>query len=144
MDGRLCTFSVDGLVLGVDVLEVRELLRSRVVTPVPLAADGIAGLLNLRGEIVTAVDLRAGLGRPPAAQPAPAHVVVSTDEGPIALGVDGIGEVIDVDPGELQPPPGTVDPAIRELLRGTHLVGGAPLLVLDPGRVLAPSPGASP
>lgn len=140
MEAQLCTFRVDEMVLGVDVLQVREVLRKRVVTPVPLAADGIAGLLNLRGEIVTAVDLRAGLGRPPAAEPAPAHVVVRTDEGPVALGVDEVGEVLSVDPADLQPPPATVDPTVRALLLGTHLIGGAPLLVLDTRRVLAPPP----
>jgi len=145
MDGRLCTFRIDDLVLGVDVLEVREVLRSRVITPVPLATEGIAGLLNLRGEIVTAVDLRAGFGRPPADGPAPAHVVVSTGEGPVALAVDEVGEVLDVDPAALQPPPATVAPAVRALLLGTHLIGGAPLLVLDPRRVLArPPSGARP
>jgi purine-binding chemotaxis protein CheW len=143
MEAQLCTFRVDEMVLGVDVLEVREVLRTRVVTPVPLAADGIAGLLNLRGEIVTAVDLRAGLGRPRSAEPAPAHVVVRTDEGPVALGVDEVGEVLSVDPADLQPPPATVDPTVRQLLLGTHLIGGAPLLVLDPRRVLASSTGAA-
>lgn len=143
MGGQLCTFRVDDLVLGVDVLEVREVLRSRVITPVPLADEGIAGLLNLRGEIVTAVDLRPGLRRPPAAHPGPAHVVVRTGEGPVALGVDEVGEVLDVDPAALQPPPVTVDPAVRALLLGTHLVAGALLLVLDPRRVLASPTGVS-
>lgn len=143
MDGQLCTFRIDDLYLGVDVLEVREVLRSRVITPVPLAAEGIAGLLNLRGEIVTSVDLRPGLGRAPAAGPAPAHVVVSTDQGPVAMGVDEVGEVLDVDPAALQLPPTTVEPAVRALLLGTHLIGDMPLLVLNPRRVLTAPNGAS-
>lgn len=135
---QLCTFQVGDLLLGVDVVEVREVLRARAVTPVPLAGPGIAGLLNLRGEIVTAVDLHALLGTAPARDGrAAVQVVVAGASGPLALGVDSVGEVVDGDPSALQPLPATVAPAVRSLLRGTFLVQGASLLVLDPQRVLA-------
>lgn len=93
---QYCTFYLDGLFLGVDVRKVQEVIRYQEMTRVPLAASVIQGLINLRGQIVTAVDLRRRLelNERPADQH-PMNVVVRTEEGAVSLLVDEIGDVIE-------------------------------------------------
>ena len=88
------TFTVGGLLLGLDVLNVQEVLRSQPFTRVPLAPPAVEGLLNLRGEIVTAVDLRKLLPAFAAHSGAePMNVVVRYRHECISLQVDDIGDV---------------------------------------------------
>ena len=100
------TFSVDDRYVGIPVDRVQEVLLAQPLTPVPLAHAHISGLLNLRGQIVTAIDLRARLGLPARDADAPcANVIVTTDDGPLALLVDRLGDVIPVDDTAFEPPP---------------------------------------
>src|SRR4051812_30912575 len=108
-DRQFCTFVVDGLYLGVDVLKVQEVIRYQELTRVPLVSDVIRGLINLRGQIVTAVDLRRRMGL--AARPAdrlPMNVVVRAGEGVVSLLVDEIGEVVNVGRDAFERPPETL------------------------------------
>ena len=85
--GLYSTFTVADRYLGVPVERVQEVLRAQPITPVPLAHDHIEGLLNMRGQIVTALNLRARLGLPPREPDAPsANVIVMTEDGPLSLG----------------------------------------------------------
>ena len=91
------TFSVHDRYLGVPVDRVQEVLRPQPVTRVPLAHPHIAGLLNLRGRIVTALDLRARLDLPTRADDGGATVIVAGPDGPLALQVDAVGDVVAVE-----------------------------------------------
>src|SRR5580704_502420 len=92
------TFYVDKLYFGIEVLQVQEVLRYQEMTRVPLAPEVIEGLINLRGQIVTAVDMRRRLRLPPrAGTQTPMNMVVRTDDGAVSLLVDEIGDVLDVD-----------------------------------------------
>ena len=92
---QYCTFYLDGHYFGVDVLKVQEVIRYQEMTRVPLAPPVVRGLINLRGQIVTAIDLRRRLDLPdrPADQ-LPVNVVVQTDDGAVSLLVDEIGDVL--------------------------------------------------
>ena len=91
---NFCTFHVGQLYLGVEVLQVQEVLKAQQMTPVPLSDDTVRGLMNLRGQIVTAFDLRRRLGLGDRTDGIPAmNVVVRTPEGPVSLLVDEIGDV---------------------------------------------------
>lgn len=126
------TFTVHDRFLGVPVDRVHEVLRAQPLTPVPLAHAHIAGLLNLRGQIVTALDLRARLGLPSRDPSAPsANVVVQRNDGPLCLVVDGLGDVLTVDDGAFEPPPDTVAAATRHLIKGAFKLDDALLLDLD-------------
>jgi purine-binding chemotaxis protein CheW len=126
------TFVVDDRFLGLPVDRVREVLRAQPLTPVPLAHEHISGLLNLRGQIVTAVELRARLRLPPREAGEPnAHVVVATDHAPVSLVVDRLGDVLAVDEATFEPPPDTVDPDTRPLIKGAFKLDDALLLDLD-------------
>lgn len=136
MGWQLCTFRLGTLDLAVDAQRALEVLRARAVTPVPLAPPGTAGLVNLRGDIVTALDLRERLGA--GGGGGDRHLVVATPEGPVALVVDDVGDVVDADPAALQPPPPTVAAGLRPLLTGAYPAAGALLLVIEPRHLLQP------
>lgn len=130
MTKQLATFVVDGATYGVDVTCVQEALRDLPRTPVPLAGPAVAGLVNLRGQVVLALDLRARLGLP--AGPAERMlVVVTAGADPVALLVDHVGEVVEVSGDQFEPPPGTLAAPLRSLLRGTYKLDGRLLLALD-------------
>ena len=138
MSSQCATFFVDGLHFGVDVLHVQEVIRYQQMTPVPLAPDVVEGLINLRGQIVTALDLRTRLGL--AARPAdrfPMNVVVRTDEGVVSLLVDEIGDVVDVLADEFEPVPETVTSSVAGLVTGVFKRREGLLLQLDVDRAVS-------
>jgi purine-binding chemotaxis protein CheW len=138
---RLATFHVDGALLGVEVDRVQEVVRAVALTPVPLAPAGIAGLMNLRGQIVSALDLRVRLGLPPRAPDAGAvHVVVHTDDGVVGLVADREGDVVDVDPTALAEVPATAGASFRTYITGVHTLERGVLLVLDIDRAVSLDP----
>lgn len=126
------TFLLGDLHFGVEVLKVQEVIRYQEMTRVPLAAPEVRGLINLRGQIVTAIDLRQRLGLPARAgdQP-PMNVVVRSDDGVVSLLVDEIGDVLEVDEDTFEPAPETLAGSARELVRGVYKLKGNLLLVLD-------------
>ena len=131
------TFDVAGFYFGIDVMQVQEVLRYQEMTRVPLAPAVIEGLINLRGQIVTALDMRRRLGLPPRADGKTAmNVVVRTEEGAVSLLVDEIGDVVEVDSASFERPPDNLDPEIRDLVRGIHKLKDRLLLVLDIGQTL--------
>ncbi len=144
-DRHYCTFLLDGALYGIEVRRVREVVRIDEVRPLPLAAPAVRGLVNLRGDILAAIDLRRCLGlaeRPPAETPT--HVITTTAGGLVSFLVDEIGDIVDVDPDACAPPPGTLDPVGRELIRGVYQLADRLLLVLDADRAAAPSDEAQP
>jgi len=135
---QFCTFLVGGRLFGVDVTRVQEVIRYQEMTRVPLASAVISGLINLRGQIVTAIEMRARLGlpeRPP--RDLPMNVVVRAAEGPVSLLVDEIGDVIEVGDESLERVPPTMSAAARELISGVHKLEGQLLLVLDTDRTVS-------
>jgi purine-binding chemotaxis protein CheW len=129
---QLSTFLVGKYLFGVDVSLVQEVVRLQQMTPVPLAPAEIAGLINLRGEVLTAIDLRARLGLPAREADAPcANVIVTTDDGPLALLVDRLGDVVPVEDTAFEPPPETLDAETRRSIKGAYKLDDALLLDLD-------------
>ena len=135
--GQFSTFFVSDLFFGVDVLRVQEVLRFQQMTHVPKAPEVIEGLINLRGQIVTAIDLRRRLRLPPRpGDQMPTNVVIRTDDGAVSLLVDEIGDVLDVDAATYERPPENLDPAAREIIHGVYKLKDRLLLVLDTGRTV--------
>jgi len=130
---QFCTFYVDDILFGVEVLNVQEVLRYQELTEVPLAPSEIQGLINLRGQIITAIDLRNRMNLPPRAEDLlPMNVVVRTNEEVISFLVDSIGDVLEVDEESYEPAPQTVDEATRELISGVYKLKNKRLMmVLD-------------
>ena len=127
---QLCTFRIGALACAVDVRAVQEVLRGQELTPVPLAPPHVAGLLNLRGHIVAAVDLAPTLSQPPTRERA-MNVVVSHDGELVSLLVDSIGEVIDVAPSQWMSPPLTMPASERAVVCAVYRRDDDLVLVLD-------------
>jgi purine-binding chemotaxis protein CheW len=129
---QFCTFHLDQFLFGVDVRKVQEVIRSLKLTRVPLAPEVISGLINLRGEIVTAIDLRRRLElppRPPGVEPM--NVVVQTGAEAVSLLVDAIGAVVTVTPEAFEKPPETLTGVARDLILGAYKLKDRLLLALD-------------
>ncbi|MFA6297785.1 MAG: chemotaxis protein CheW [Nocardioides sp.] len=134
---QCCTFWVDGLFLGVPVEQVQEVLRYQRMTAVPRAPHAVHGLINLRGQIVTALDLRCRLGLPPRPEEElPANVIVRSRGEVVSLLVDAVGDVIDTADAELQPTPANLPPGIQDVLRGVMPLAGSILLIVDADRAV--------
>lgn len=151
---QFATFRLDDRYFGVPVSEVQEVLRYHEMTPVPLVPKVVRGLINLRGQIVTAVDLRQCLGMPEriaapdaggevgsdateAAQAQlPMNVVLQSEAGGVSLLVDSIGDVIEVDEDAFEEPPETLQGPDRELVRGVYKLDSTLLHVLDTARAM--------
>jgi purine-binding chemotaxis protein CheW len=134
---QYCTFFVAGHCFGLDVLKVQEIIRCQEMTPVPLAPPVVRGLINLRGQIVTALDLRRRLElEDRAASELPVNVVVRTDDGAVSLLVDEIGDVLNVPENLFESPPETLKGKARELIRGAYKLPDRLLLVLDAERTV--------
>jgi purine-binding chemotaxis protein CheW len=134
---QFCTFYVDDLFFGVDVQEVQEVFRFEPMTRVPLAPSVVRGLINLRGQIVTALDMRARLDLPPRADDTPPmNVVVRTDDGCVSFLVDEIGDVLEVDDAQCERPPETLTGVARDLVRNVYKLRGKLLLALDVARTV--------
>jgi purine-binding chemotaxis protein CheW len=122
---------------AIDVQTVQEVIRYQQMTDIPLAPEAVCGLINLRGQIVTAIDLRKRLGLPcrPEGQ-LPMNVVVRSDDGAVSLLVDQIGDVQESDMENFESPPETLRGEARQLIRGAYKMKDRLLLILDTERVI--------
>lgn len=132
---RFCTFQLEDYLFGVTLIQVQEVIRPQPMTRVPLAAETVAGLINLRGQIVTAIDLRKllRLGARPEGKPA-MNVIVRTEEGLVSLLVDEIGDVMELAHEDCERPPDTIQGAIREYIDGVYQLPDRLMLVLSSAR----------
>ena len=134
---QMCTFRLARLFFGLEVHHVQEVLKYRELTQVPLAPPEVRGLINLRGQIVTAIDLRRRLGLPERGEGVkPMNIVVRSHEGIVSLLVDEIQDVLSVSDDLFEPTPGALDDNTRQLLSGVYKLENNLLLRLDLDRVL--------
>jgi|SRR5579859_6165607 len=129
---QFCTFYLDKLLFGVELKGVQEVIRSLEMTKVPLASAAVSGLINLRGQVVTAVDLRQRLElepRPPGRLAM--NVVVRSEDGAVSLLADEIGDVVEVEETSFEPPPETLRGPVRTMIVGVHKLSDRLLHVLD-------------
>ena len=135
---QYATFFLNNLFLGVEVLKVQEVIRYQEMTCAPLAPTMVQGLINLRGQIVTAIDLRRRLELP--ARPEgqlPTNIVIRSDDGAVSLLVDEIGDVVEIEDDSYEQPPATLNGVARELVTGVYKLKERLLLVLDTERTIS-------
>lgn len=134
---QFCTFYLEGHCFGVNVLEVQEVFRYQEMTSVPLSPPTITGLINLRGQIITAIDLRRIMNLKDRDEDSmPMNVVVRTSDGVVSLLVDAIGDVLEVPQEMYEKPPENLEGPLRELVRGVYKLEGKLLLILDTEKVI--------
>ena len=129
---QFCTFYLDHCFFGVEVEKVQEVFVYQEMTQIPLAPKVVQGLINLRGQIITAIDLRRCLEMPDREEGVhPMNVVVRTEDGAVSLLVDKIGDVLEASPDDLEPPPETIKGVTRDLVRGVYKLKDKLLLILE-------------
>jgi len=135
---QFATFYLDGLLYGVEVSKVQEVIRYQEMTRVPLASPVVQGLINLRGQIVTALDLRRRINlKDRASDKLPMNVVVRSGDEAVSLLVDEIGDVLEVEDEAFEAPPETLQGVARELIRGVYKLSDRLLLVLNTEKTVA-------
>ncbi len=141
-ENQYCTFSLDDTYFGIDVAQVQEVMHHQAMTRVQPAPPEVKGIINLRGQLVTAVDLRhrLGLSERPADRP-PMNVVLrgNVGEGLVSLLVDEIGDVLTLSDDLFEPPPETLRGEARELIKGAYKLKQRLLLILDTEKALKTS-----
>jgi purine-binding chemotaxis protein CheW len=141
---QYCTFYLGDQYFGLDVLKVQEIVRHQPLTRVPLAHPMVRGLINLRGQIVTAIDLRRRLDLPELTEDLePVNVVLQTDDGAVSLLVDEIGDVLEVSEENFERPPETLQGSARDLIQGAYKLDDQLLVILDPDLIVTVPDGRS-
>tara|TARA_R110000787_G_scaffold8843_9_gene30337 strand:+ start:97 stop:564 length:468 start_codon:yes stop_codon:yes gene_type:complete len=131
------TIMVGAQLCGIDVLKVRDILRPQKITKVPLASREVAGLLNLRGRIVTAINLRGRLGLEPDTSGGEGMSVVIERRGELySLAVDSVGEVLRLSSDAFERNPATLDQVWRQYSQGVYRLKEGLLVVLDDDSLL--------
>lgn len=140
---HICTFFLNNLFFGIDIRHVQEIISDREMTRVPLAPSDICGLINLRGQIVTTINLRCRLeigdstkSISDSEEQLTYNVVVRADNEVVGLLVDNIGDILEFTPDNFEPPPATLKGRLRQMLQGTYKLKDGFLLILDIQKVL--------
>lgn len=132
------TITIADQIFGIPILQVQDVLGAQHVTKVPLAPPAVAGSLNLRGRIVTAIDVRACLGLPPKVKDNSQEmsVVVENQNELYSLMIDKVGDVMSLDQQDYEKSPSTLDPQWRDVSQGIYRLKDKLLVVLDVPRLL--------
>jgi purine-binding chemotaxis protein CheW len=132
------TFEVDGQLLGINVLDVQDVLNPMEIANVPLAGSEVAGLLNLRGRIVTAIDMRQKLGLSAFENRSKCmSIVVEKNQELYSLIVDKVGDVISIPNNQFEQNPPNLKPVWAELASGVYRLEGRIMLVIDINHLLS-------
>lgn len=135
------TATIGGQLFGLPISRVQDVFMPERLTRVPLASSDVAGVLNLRGRIVTAIDLRARLGLPKDDEGRPPMAVGVDMRGEsYGLLIDNIGEVLKLPDDSREVNPVNLDPRMAKMAGGVHRLDGQLMVVLDVDRVLEIAP----
>lgn len=131
------TVEIAGQLFGIAIERVREVFAPERITRVPLSGEEIAGVLNLRGRIVTAIDMRVRLGRP-RSDPSAARMAIGVEKAheDFALLVDRPGDVIEMDVSAIEPTPATLDKSWHVFVEGVYRLEDRLMLILDVDRAI--------
>ncbi|WP_029007425.1 chemotaxis protein CheW [Azospirillum halopraeferens] len=131
------TMTIADQLFGIPVLQVQDVLGHQKITRIPLAPPEVAGSLNLRGRIVTAIDVRLRLNLPGRLRNKPGMSIVVDLRGELySLMVDSVGEVLSLSNDDFERNPATLDPRWREVSTGIYRLNGQLMVVLDVPRLL--------
>jgi purine-binding chemotaxis protein CheW len=133
---QLCGFKIGSGFYAISVLEVQEVIKPQLLTLVPSAPDYVRGLINLRGQIVTAISLRSLFGLKDEHQEEYMNIIVRSGESLYSLMVDEILDVIDVEDSTFEKTPETLEEKIRRFINGVYKLDHKLLILLDLDKIL--------
>ena len=137
---QFATFRFGIHLFGLPIEDVIEINRSLVITPVPLAPSYVAGVVNLRGQILTAIHLGRRLGMPERVSESDGlnNLIIGNREEPVSLLVEGIGDVIAVPEDQIEPPPDLIEGLDTRFVKEVCKLPDRLLIVLDAEALQAP------
>lgn len=131
------TFSINSLYFGFLTAEVVELTKGLDITPVPLGPKAVSGFINLRGQIVSAIDMRIRLGLSPGVFNENTISIFFKYQGTLfGLLVDEVNDILELDQSTFEDPPSNLSSAAQDLIVGVHKLPQKLLLILDPNRII--------
>jgi purine-binding chemotaxis protein CheW len=133
---ELLTVYISGQQFGIPILQVQDVLAEQHVTPIPLSNHVVEGALNLRGRIVTAINVRKRLGLPQPTNERRMSVVVEHENELFSLIIDNVGDVLKLDEDDFDSNPATLDPLWRDVSLGIYRLKSNLLVVLDIPKLL--------
>lgn len=135
---QYCTFFVNDILFGIEVGKIQEVIKYQHMTRVPTANQEIAGLLNLRGQIVIVIDFRSRLHMPPRThEKNPVNIIINTESGGVSLLVDQIGDVLALDESCREEPPRTLKTVEREFVKWVYKLDKSLMLVPDVHKMIS-------
>jgi purine-binding chemotaxis protein CheW len=140
---QFCTFYLDHLLFGIELQKIQEVVTYRELRPVPLAPAVVSGLMNLRGQVVVALELRHLLELAP--RPSnllPICLVVRSASGTVCLLADEVGNVVEVGDESFEPSPKTLSPRLRSVIRAVHKLEQQLMHILDTDHACEIRPGS--
>ncbi len=129
---QFVTFYVGESLFGIEAIRVQEVIRHQDMTPIPLAPQAIQGLINLRGQIVTAVDALFTLGLASGSNcKTPMDIIIATEDGAMSLLVDQIGDVLEVPASSYSAVPDNMPLSQRDMIAGVYKLCDKLMLLLN-------------
>jgi len=140
---QIVVFKLGGEDYGIEINQVREIIRKREITPVPRQPDYVEGVINVRGTIIPVINLKKRFGLPDDPSTQPHTIIVESGEGLVGILVDSVSEVIRVPQDRIHHPPSVSMEANSRYLRGICRVGDRLLIYLDVKKVVSTIPTSS-
>jgi purine-binding chemotaxis protein CheW len=140
--GQYLTFILGGEVFAIGILNIKEIIKYAQLTEVPRMPEFIRGVINLRGSVVPVIDLRSRFGKPASAVSRRTCIVIieviyDDELHVVGMMVDGVNEVLEIAPGEIEPPPSFGAKIRADFIRGMGKVDGKFVIILDVDHVLS-------
>jgi len=131
------TFYIDDFYFGILTTDVTELTKENEITSVPLAPSEVFGLINLRGRIVTAINMRQRLGMTNTPY-SPKNITVFLEHKGELFGllVDGVSDILELDESSFEAPPSNLPHSAKEMILGVYKLSDKLLFILDPAKII--------
>jgi len=133
---QLCGFTIAGETYGIPVLEVQEVIKALPTSPIPLSPEFVDGLINLRGQIVTAINVRKLFGIPEVEKPKYMNIIVKHEDSYYSLLVDKILDVMELKNSNFEETPDTLDPKRRGFIDGVYKMEKGLLILIKTEKIL--------
>ena len=128
---QYCGFKIGDEEYGIPVMEVQEVIKPQVVTPIPLSSEFIRGLINLRGQIVSCISLRRLFGQEDNLEKDHMNIIVRGEEGLFSLVVDEVTDIIDIQNDDVEKAPDTINPSLKKYVDKIYKRDNGLVILLD-------------
>lgn len=133
---QFCGFKIAGEEYAIPVMDVQEVIKPQVVTPIPLAEDEIRGLINLRGQIVTCLSLRKLFGQQDDLDKEHMNIIVRGEDNLFSFVVDEVTNIIDIDYNDVEPAPDTLRPSLKKYVDNIYKAKDSLVILLDTKKIM--------